>query len=57
MEHLAINLEGKESQICVRNGAGEIVEERRISSSRSRGIGRPLRRTRSVPGHEPRRRA
>jgi transposase len=29
MEHLAIDLGGKESQICVRNSAGEIVEERR----------------------------
>ncbi len=29
MEHVAIDLGGKESQICVRNGAGEIVEERR----------------------------
>jgi transposase len=33
MEHLAIDLGGKESQICVRNGAGEIVEERRCRTS------------------------
>jgi transposase len=29
MDHLAIDLGGKESQICVRNEAGAIVEERR----------------------------
>lgn len=29
MEHLAIDLGGRESQICVRNSGGEIVDERR----------------------------
>ena len=29
MEHIAIDLGGRESQICVRNDKGEIVEERR----------------------------
>jgi transposase len=29
MEHIAIDLGGRESQICVRNAVGEIVEERR----------------------------
>ena len=29
MDHLAINLGGKESQICVRNRGGQIMEERR----------------------------
>jgi hypothetical protein len=29
MEHLAIDLGGKESQICVRSSDGRIVEERR----------------------------
>ena len=33
MEHLAIDLGGKESQICVRSGTGEIVEERRCSTA------------------------
>lgn len=33
MEHLAIDLGGKESQICVRSGTGEIVEERRCSTT------------------------
>jgi predicted NBD/HSP70 family sugar kinase len=29
MQHIAIDLGGRESQICVRNPAGEILEERR----------------------------
>jgi predicted NBD/HSP70 family sugar kinase len=29
VKHLAIDLGGKESQICVRSSTGEIVEERR----------------------------
>ena len=29
MQHIAIDLGGRESQICVRNSAGEILEERR----------------------------
>ncbi len=28
MQHIAIDLGGKESQICVRDGTGAIVEER-----------------------------
>ncbi len=34
MEHIAIDLGGKESQICVRSSAGEIVEEKRIRTDR-----------------------
>lgn len=30
MEHIAIDLGGRESQVCVRDAAGEIVEERRL---------------------------
>ena len=33
MEHLAIDLGGKESQICVRSSDGEIVEERRCRTA------------------------
>jgi transposase len=33
MEHLAIDLGGKESQICVRGSDGHIVEERRYSTA------------------------
>jgi transposase len=33
VEHLAIDLGGKESHICVRSGTGEIVEERRCSTT------------------------
>jgi predicted NBD/HSP70 family sugar kinase len=29
MDHVAIDLGARKSQICVRNGAGEIVEEKR----------------------------
>ena len=29
MEHIGIDLGNGESQVCVRNGVGEIVEERR----------------------------
>jgi transposase len=36
MEHLAIDLGGRESQICVRSSTGEIVEERRLPT---RGLG------------------
>jgi transposase len=32
MEHIAIDLGAKESQVCVRKGDGEIVEERRIAT-------------------------
>lgn len=39
MEHVAIDLGGRESQVCVRSASGEIVEERRI---RSEGIERYL---------------
>jgi transposase len=34
MEHIAIDLGGRESQICVRNETGEIVDERRYLTSR-----------------------
>ena len=33
MEHLAIDLGGKESQTCVRGSDGQIVEERRCSTA------------------------
>ncbi len=33
MEHLAIDLGGKESQICVRGSDGQIVEERRCRTA------------------------
>jgi transposase len=32
MEHIAIDLGARESQVCVRSGAGEILEERRIAT-------------------------
>lgn len=32
MDHVAIDLGGRESQICVRSATGEVVEERRIRS-------------------------
>lgn len=34
MEHVAIDLGGKESQICIRASSGEIVEERRCATER-----------------------
>lgn len=34
MEHIAIDLGGRESQICVRNDQGEILEERRHPTAR-----------------------
>src|SRR5438046_1402861 len=33
MEHLAIDLGGRESQICVRRSDGTIVEERRVATA------------------------
>ncbi len=33
MEHLAIDLGGKESQICVRSSDGQILEERRCRTA------------------------
>ena len=33
MEHLAIDLGGRESQICVRRGDGQIVEEKRFRTA------------------------
>lgn len=32
MQHVAIDLGGKESQVCVRNGAGEILLEQRVAT-------------------------
>src|SRR5262249_94479 len=32
MEHIAIDLGAKESQMCVRSGEGEIVDERRMAT-------------------------
>jgi hypothetical protein len=32
MEHVAIDLGGRESQICVRNAEGEIIDERRVAT-------------------------
>ena len=37
MEHIAIDLGGRESQICVRNGSGQIVEERRWPTAKLDG--------------------
>ncbi len=34
MEHIAIDLGGRESQICVRDGVGKIIEEQRIATQR-----------------------
>jgi transposase len=33
MEHLAIDLGGRESQICIRSATGEVVGERRVATS------------------------
>lgn len=38
MEHIAIDLGGRESQVCVRNADGQIVEERRVATDRLRGF-------------------
>ena len=38
MEHVAIDLGGRESQICVRNGEGGIVREDRISTMKLREV-------------------
>jgi transposase len=32
MEHIAIDLGAKESQMCVRSGEGKIVDERRMAT-------------------------
>ena len=40
MKHIAIDLGGRESQICVRSESGEILEERRYPTAR---LGRFLR--------------
>jgi hypothetical protein len=42
MEHVAIDLGGRESQVCVRAADGEILEEKRWPTRR-------LRETRVVP--------
>src|SRR6476619_1523729 len=34
MEHIAIDLGSRESQICIRNDAGEILEEKRYPTTR-----------------------
>jgi hypothetical protein len=38
MEHVAIDLGGRESQICIRNGAGEIVLESRVPTMKLREV-------------------
>ena len=38
MEHLAIDLGGRESQICVRSSDGQIVEERRCRTGALAGV-------------------
>lgn len=41
MEHIAIDLGSRESQVCVRDAAGKIVEERRVPTARvSKYLGR-----------------
>lgn len=37
MEHIAIDLGGKKSQICVRSGSGTIVDERSVATNRLGG--------------------
>src|SRR5437016_10069947 len=34
MEHIGIDLGSRDSQVCIRNGAGEIVEEMRCQTDR-----------------------
>ena len=46
MEHIAIDLGGKKSQVCVREGGGEIVDERAVPT---RGL-RAYLASRTVPG-------
>lgn len=41
MDHIAIDLGGRESQVCVRSELGDIVEERRVGTS---ALGKYLRR-------------
>jgi transposase len=38
MEHIAIDLGGRESQICIRNHVGEIIRETRFPTSRLEGF-------------------
>ena len=40
MEHIGLDLGGRESQVCVRNAAGEIIAEMRVPT---RGVGAYLR--------------
>lgn len=46
MEHLAIDLGGRESQVCIRSAEGEILEEKRHTTARLRRLfeGRPRSR-------------
>ena len=44
MQHLAIDLGGKESQICVRDAKEEILEERKYPTNRSASTWRSSRR-------------
>lgn len=37
MEHIAIDLGGRESQVCVRDAAGKVVDERRLQTQRLAG--------------------
>ena len=34
MEHIGIDLGSRDSQVCIRNGAGEIIEEMRCRTDR-----------------------
>ncbi len=34
MDHVAIDLGGRESQICIRNSEGRVIEERRWQTTR-----------------------
>jgi transposase len=36
VEHVAIDLGGRESQVCIRNGTGGIVLEERVSTAKLR---------------------
>ena len=34
MEHIAVDLGGRESQICIRDGSGEILLERKVATDK-----------------------
>lgn len=48
MEHVGIDLGGKQSQVCVRNSAGEIIEERKVATRALKGFLQHRERSRVV---------